>query len=80
MALANHGHHWNQYSFDTFKTKKTSSKEHLSLIFSKFCASLYGVRQMVEHQPKKCDGSKTNPTVFICHTQSHGRHEPYRRR
>jgi hypothetical protein len=31
--MADHGHHGNQYRFDSFKTEKEISKESLSLIF-----------------------------------------------
>ena len=36
MAVADHGHHRNQYSVDSFKAKKESSKESLDLIFENF--------------------------------------------
>lgn len=35
VAVADHGHHGNQYSFDSFKKKKELSKASLSLIFLK---------------------------------------------
>jgi hypothetical protein len=34
VAVADHGHHGNQYRFDSFKTEKEISKESLSLILA----------------------------------------------
>lgn len=36
MVVADHGHHGNQYSFDSFKAKKEFSKESHHLIFENF--------------------------------------------